>query len=195
MSCVVTFTREYGSGGRIVAKMLSEQLGIPFYDREIIKYTAEKSGFTEEFVREAEEKKTASLLYSLYMTSLPVSDQIFLAQSQVIQEIARQGSCVIVGNCADYILRDERNCLNVFIYAPLNERIARVRDEYKDISEDIRTYVLKQDKKRITYYNYFTQNKWGHSHNYHLSINSALGLETCVDITAKAAIAMGVKGE
>jgi cytidylate kinase len=172
--------------------MLSERLNIPFYDREIIRRTAEKSGFTEEFVREAEEKKTVSLLYSLYMTSLPVSDQIFLAQSQVILETARQGSCVIVGNCADYVLRDEKNCLNVFVYAPLDERIARVRDEYKEIGEDIRTYVLKQDKKRMTYYNYFTQNKWGYSHNYHISVNSALGLEPCVNIVTEAATAMGV---
>jgi cytidylate kinase len=190
MSCIITVTREYGSGGRLIAKMLSQQLGIPFYDREIIALTAKKSGFTEEFVREAEEKKTASLLYSLYMTSLPVSDQIFLAQAQVVQEIHAKGSCVIVGSCADYILRDEPNCLNVFIHAPLEERIKRVREEYLELAEDIRTFILKQDKKRITYYNYFTQNKWGQANNYHLSVNSALGLETAADIIAEAAESM-----
>jgi len=186
MSCIVTFTREYGSGGRIIAKTLAQQLDVPFYDREIIALTAKKSGFTEEFVREAEEKKTASLLYSLYMTSLPVSDQIFLAQSQVIQEIHKQGSCVIVGGCADYILRDCDDCLNVFVHAPLESRIARVREEYSDLSEDIRTYVLKQDKKRVTYYNYFTQNKWGYADNYHLCVNSALGIDIAVNVIFEA---------
>lgn len=190
MSCIVTFTREYGSGGRIIAKTLAQQLDVPFYDREIISLTAKKSGFTEEFVREAAEKKTASLLYSLYMTSLPVSDQIFLAQSEVIQEIHNRGSCVIVGGCADYILRDHKDCLNVFVHAPLECRIARVREEYSDLSEDIRTYVLKQDKKRVTYYNYFTQNKWGHADNYHLCVNSALGIDISVNIIFEATKAM-----
>ncbi|MCL2634041.1 MAG: cytidylate kinase-like family protein [Oscillospiraceae bacterium] len=192
MSCIITVTREYGSGGRLIAKMVSQRLGIPFYDKDIIALTAKKSGFTEEFVRAAEEKKTVSLLYSLYMTSLPVSDQIFLAQSQVIQEIHKQGSCIIVGSCADYILRDESNCLNVFVYAPLEERIKRVKEEHGDFNEDIRTYILKQDKKRVTYYNYFTQNKWGHANNYHLSINSAMGLETAVNIIIEAAESFGV---
>jgi len=167
--------------------MLAGMLDVPFYDREIIALTAKKSGFTEEFVRETAEKKTASLLYSLYMTSLPVSDQIFLTQSQVIKEIHREGPCVIIGACADYILRDEPNCLNVFIHAPLESRIARVKEEYSELSEDIRTYVLKQDKKRITYYNYFTQNKWGFADNYHLCVNSSLGIDVAANIIFEAA--------
>ena len=192
MSCVITVTREYGSGGRVIAKLLSGHLDIPFYDNEIIALTAKKSGFTEEFVKATEEKKTVSLLYNLYTTSLPVFDQIFAAQSQVVKEIHKQGSCVIVGSCADYILRDETNCLNVFIFAPLEERIRRVQGEYDMPVEDIRTYILKQDKKRMTYYNYFSHNNWGRSHNYHLSINSSVGIDTSVNMIMQAAKSMDV---
>lgn len=185
---IITINREYGSGGRIIGKLLSEKLGIPYYDKEIISLTAKKSGFTEDFVKEASEKKTVSLLYSLYMTSLPVSDQIFLAQSQVIKDISEnEESCVIVGGCADYVLRELNCCFKVFIHAPLEERVRRVREEYGETADDYRNYVIKQDKRRVTYYNYFTQNKWGHANDYNLTIDSSLGLENCAEIIAEAA--------
>ncbi len=186
MNKIITINREYGSGGRIIGKMVAEKLDIPYFDKEIITLTAKKSGFTEEFVKEASEKKTMSLLYSLYMTSLPISDQLFLAQSQVIRDISANGPCVIVGGCAEYVLRDMKDCFKVFVHASLDERIKRVRDDYKEVSEDFRNYVQKQDKKRITYYNYFTQNKWGYAADYQITVDSSVGLEVAAEIIRKA---------
>lgn len=184
MKKIITINHEYGSGGRLIGKTLAEKLGLHFYDKELIALTAQKSGFTEEFVKEAAEKKTASLLYSLYMTSLPISDQLFLAQSQVIKELAAEGSCVIVGSCADYILREER-CFKVFVHAPREVRLKRVKEEH-DV-QDHREFLHKQDKKRTAYYNYFTQNKWGNALDYTLTVDSQIGINTAAECIARAA--------
>lgn len=175
---VITIAREYGSGGRLIGEELAKHLGIPFYDKELILLAAKKSGFSEEYIRRSEQIKSASFLYSLYMTSqvLPMSDQIFLVQSKIIQELAEQGPCVIVGRCADYVLRNNPNCMNVFIHAPVEERIRRATEEYGETSANMEDFVRKQDKKRSSYYNYFSQNKWGSAKNYHLAVNSTLGI-------------------
>ncbi|MDR1753630.1 MAG: cytidylate kinase-like family protein [Eubacterium sp.] len=186
MFYILTINREYGSGGRFIGKIVAEKLGIPYYDKELIAKTAQKSGFTEEFINEISEKKTTSLLYSLYMTSIPVSDQLFIAQSQVINDIAKEGSAVIVGGCADFVLQNHPKCFNVFIHAPLEERIRRVKDEYNEAVGDIRSYILKKDKKRMSYYNYFTQFKWANATNYNLSINSSIGVEDTAEIIVAA---------
>ena len=186
---VITIAREYGSGGRLIGERLAKNLGIPFYDKELILMAAKKSGLSEEYIRRTEQIKSASFLYSLYMTSqvLPMSDQIFLVQSKIIRELAEKGPCVIVGRCADYVLRNMDHCLNVFIHAPIDERIRRAVDEYKDESANMEDYIRKQDKKRSSYYNYFSQNKWGNIHNYHLSINSILGIEQSAKLIEDAA--------
>jgi len=186
---VITIAREYGSGGRLIGERLAKSLDIPFYDKELILMAAKKSGLSEEYIRRTEQIKSASFLYSLYMTSqvLPMSDQIFLVQSKIIRELAEKGPCVIVGRCADYVLRNMDNCLNVFIHAPIDERIRRAADEYKDESANMEDYIHKQDKKRASYYNYFSQNKWGNVHNYHLSINSTLGVEQAAKLIEDAA--------
>ena len=184
MKYVVAINREYGSGGRQIGTSLARRLGIASYDNELIRLTADKSGFSEEYVRQAAEKKTVSLLYSLYMTSLPLSDRLFLAQSAVIRELAAKEPCVIVGGCADYVLKDMKNLIKVFIHAPLDERVRRVRDEYNETSDDYRAYVTRMDKKRITYYNYFTQYKWGRAHDYNLTLNGSAGAEVCAEIIA-----------
>lgn len=175
---VITIAREYGSGGRLIGEELAKNLGIPFYDKELILLAAKKSGFSEEYIRRTEQIKSASFLYSLYMTSqvLPMSDQIFLVQSKIIQELAEQGPCVIVGRCADYVLRNNPNCMNIFIHAPMEERIRRASEEYGEVSANMEDFVRKQDKKRSSYYNYFSQNKWGSAKNYHLAVNSTLGI-------------------
>lgn len=180
---VITIAREYGSGGRLIGEKIANQLGIPFYDKELILLVAKQSGLSEDYIRRTEQIKSASFLYNLYMTSqvLPMSDQIFLMQSKIIQELAEKGPCVIIGRCADYVLRDMPNCLNVFIHAPLEERVRRASEEYGDKTANIEDYVRKQDKKRSAYYNYYTQNKWGHVSHYHLAVNSAIG----INITAK----------
>lgn len=186
---VITIAREYGSGGRLVGEELAKNLGIPFYDKELILLAAKKSGFSEDYIRRTEQIKSASFLYSLYMTSqvLPMSDQIFLVQSKIIQELADKGPCVIVGRCADYILRNMPNCLNVFVHAPMEERMRRAVEVYGDEVTNMEDYVRKQDKKRSSYYNYFSQNKWGNAKNYHLSVSSTLGVSQTAKLIQDAA--------
>ncbi len=183
---IITVSREYGSGGRKIAKMLAESLGIGFYDGELLSLVAKESGYTEEFVRKNEQKKTRSLLYSLYLSSqiLPAGDVIFIAQTKVIQDLAEKESCVIVGRCADYVLRNRENVVNIFIHAPFEKRVERVRDEYKEEAPDNnhKAYVQKKDKERVAYYNYFADENWGKAKSYHLSIDSSIGDESCVRI-------------
>lgn len=130
---VITIGREYGSGGRLIAKQLSEELGITFYDKELITAVARKTGFSENFIRDSEHQRpTNSFLYDLYtaVQTPSVPDQVFIAQAKVIKEAASRESCVIVGRCADYILRDDPRRLSVFVHAPLDERVRRAREEY-----------------------------------------------------------------
>ncbi len=126
---VITVGREYGSGGRLIAQKAAEALGIPFFDRSIINMAAEETGLSADFIRRTEQQKTSSFLYNLYMStqSLPVNDQVFIAQSEVIRRVAAEGPCIIVGRCADYVLRNQSDvdALNLFIHAPMEERIRR----------------------------------------------------------------------
>ena len=181
---VITVAREYGSGGRLIAQKAAEALGIPFFDRSIINMAAEETGLSADFIRRTEQQKTSSFLYNLYMStqSLPVNDQVFIAQSEVIRRVAAEGPCIIVGRCADYVLRNQSDvdALNLFIHAPMEERIRRVREEYKVQAPDLRLYILKQDKNRAAYYEHFTDGQWGKAQNYHLAVSSGLGLETIV---------------
>ena len=181
---VITVGREYGSGGRLIAQKAAEALGIPFFDRSIINMAAEETGLSADFIRRTEQQKTSSFLYNLYMStqSLPVNDQVFIAQSEVIRRVSAEGPCIIVGRCADYVLRNQSgvDALNLFIHAPMEERIRRVREEYKVQAPDLRLYILKQDKNRAAYYEHFTDGQWGKAQNYHLAVSSGLGLETIV---------------
>ena len=181
---VITVGREYGSGGRLIAQKAAEAMGIPFFDRSIINMAAEETGLSADFIRRTEQQKTSSFLYNLYMStqSLPVNDQVFIAQSEVIRRVAAEGPCIIVGRCADYVLRNQSDvdALNLFIHAPMEERIRRVREEYKVQAPDLRLYILKQDKNRAAYYEHFTDGQWGKAQNYHLAVSSGLGLETIV---------------
>ena len=181
---VITVGREYGSGGRLIAQKAAEALGIPFFDRSIINMAAEETGLSADFIRRTEQQKTSSFLYNLYMStqSLPVNDQVFIAQSEVIRRVAAEGPCIIVGRCADYVLRNQSgvDALNLFIHAPMEERIRRVREEYKVQAPDLRLYILKQDKNRAAYYEHFTDGQWGKAQNYHLAVSIGLGLETIV---------------
>ena len=184
---VVTVSREYGSGGRLIGKKLADELGIGFYDGELLSLVAKESGYTEEFVRRNDQKKTQSLLYHLYIGSqiLPASDMIFIAQSRVIKDLYNKESCVIVGRCADYVLRGYQNVSNVFVTAPLESRIARVRDEYGEQSDNYRAYLIKKDKSRIAYYNYFADDAWGKVQTYDISVNSDIGIDRSADLIAQ----------
>lgn len=181
---VITIGRQFGSGGRIVAQRVAEALHIPFYDKAVIDLAAKETGLSEEFIRQAEQKKTSSFLYNLYMSTqnLPVTDQVFIAESEVIRKVVAVGPCVIVGRCADYVLRNQEGVLNLFIHAPLDERIFRAKEEYKVEAPDVRAYVLKQDKNRAAFYEHFSDRVWGKAENYHLAINSTIGLNTTVDL-------------
>ena len=179
---VITVGREYGSGGRLIAQKAAEALGIPFFDRSIINMAAEETGLSADFIRRTEQQKTSSFLYNLYMStqSLPVNDQVFIAQSEVIRRVAAEGPCIIVGRCADYVLRNQSDvdALNLFIHAPMEERIRRVREEYKVQAPDLRLYILKQDKNRAAYYEHFTDGQWGKAQNYRLGLETIVRLLT-----------------
>ncbi len=190
---IITISRQYGSGGRIVGKLLAERLGIPFYDNEIISLAAEKTGLSKECFVNAEETSTGNLLLSLTTLTpsvesfgLPLNEKIFLVQSQVIKEVAEKGSCVIVGRSADYILSETENCINVFLQADLKDRINRAVAQYDLPEKNAEAAVIKTDKRRANYYNYFTGLKWGAAGNYDLILNtSRMDLEKIVDVIEK----------
>ena len=191
---VITMAREYASGGSEIAQAVADKLGIPLYNKELITLAAKKSGLTEEAIAASENQRSGSLIYSLYMmgNTMPLADQVYILQSNVIKELAAEGPCVILGRCGDYVLRDRKDVLRVFIYAPVEWRrelaktdpLVKAHDE-KGIKEEIE----KTDRNRAAYYNYYTQNRWGDAHNYDLAINAALGRETCVKMILDAAAA------
>ena len=192
----ITISREYGSGGRLIARRVADELGITFYDKQLISDVAKHTGFSEDFIQGAEHKRpTNSLLYDLYcaVQTPSVSEQIFTAQAKVIRDIAARESCVIVGRCADYLLKEEPGlCLRVFVFAPLEERVRRAREEYgvEGTPGSVESYVVRQDKARASYHNYFAMEKWGDSRSYDLCINSALGVERAADAIAALARSM-----
>jgi cytidylate kinase len=192
---IITIGRQYGSGGRMIGELLAKKLGIPFYDKELISIAAKKSGFDEELFKNADEKPTSSLLFSLAMgtysveneftgfVDIPLNDRLFLIQADIIKDIAKQGSCVIVGRCADYILKDRENCINIFIHASLQDRVERAINEYNIPSQKAENIVLKTDKGRASYYSYYANAKWGKVENYSLCINSSsIGIENSAEI-------------
>ena len=150
----------------------------------------EESGFTRETIEEWREKKTSSFLYNLYMSTQerPLSDQIYLAKTKVINDLADKGSCVIVGNCGDYILRDRDNVLSFFIYAPMDERLERVRTVYGENPENSQVFVKKVDKQRSEYYNHFTMNRFGDYKNFDACLNTTIGLDMVTDIIERMAL-------
>lgn len=190
---VITIGREYGSGGRLIAKQLSEEMGITFYDKQLITEVAKKTGFSENFIRDTEHQRpTNSFLYDLYTTvaTPSVPDQVFIAQAKVIKAAAARESCVIVGRCADYILREEPHVLKVFVNAPMEQRVKRAREEYGVTEPNLESYVIRQDKARASYYNYFATGRWGQSREYDLCINSRIGIDVAVGVIKSAAQAM-----
>ena len=177
---VVTISREYGSGGHGIGQEIARKLGIDFYDKELIDITAEQSGFTEEYIRENEQKLAGTLLDELYMQSyayvqdeLPPSDVLFLVQSKIIRDIAAKGPCVIVGRCANFVLKDNPHCFNVFIHADEEYRKAKAVNEY-GVDASISTRELeKMDRGRANYCLKYTGENWRDSTNYHMTINSS----------------------
>ncbi len=188
---IITISREYGSGGRIIGQKVSEKLGIPFYDNELINLAAERSGINEEYFKEVDTMPKSSIILTLSVLSpstevygMPLNEKIFLAQSKVIREIAEEGPCVIVGRCADYVLENNPNVVNVFIHSPMPNRVKRVKEVYGDkVHDNIESYIKKIDRRRASYYSFFTDKSWGKANNYSLVLNSdQIGIDNCVDI-------------
>jgi hypothetical protein len=179
---IITLGREYCTGGRYIAKDVARALGIKLYDKELITMAAKNSGLSEEAVAASEKRHTHSLLYSLYTmgNDLPLGDQVFILQSRIIKQLADEGPCVIVGRCGDYVLRDRKDVLRIFVYAPKEWRLAYGKENNMLQAKDekgIKDEIDKTDRNRAAYYNYYTQNRWGDAHNYDLAINAALGHE------------------
>ena len=195
---VVSISREFGSGGRLIGKKLAASLGIPCYDRTLIQKTAEKSGLSPDFIARAEERARSRFHLNIAPIGIgvptfthqgiPVSHQAFFAQADVIRELAAEGPCVIVGRCADYILREREDCLNVFIHASMAARADRIVRLYGSSEKSPEKRLEEKDKRRRVYYKHYTDGDWGMSQNYHLSLDSGIiGIQRCVDIISELA--------
>lgn len=187
MGKIITISREYGSGGRLIAQKVAKKLGIKYYDNEIIDSVANELGYDIDTIRKATEKKSSGFLYSMVSTTdtLPLFDQVYIAQSKVIRHLAEKESCIIVNGVADYILEDFDHILSIFIHAPFESRVRRVKEDYLEEHDDYKKYVRSKDKKRSNYYNYYTTKKWGQLKNFDLTINSDLGLDEVADFIAE----------
>lgn len=187
---VITISREFGSGGHSIGKAVAETLGIGFYDQKLLEKIAEETGFAEEFIKDAEYSTAKnSLLFNLVMnrslqgrTEPSPADTIYFAQTKIIKNLAENENCVIVGRCSDYILRDNSDCLYVFIYSDSENRAKRILKCYGESEKPIQKRIADKDARRKIYYSHYTDRPWGIPRNYHLCLNSGvLGEEQCVN--------------
>ncbi len=194
---IITIGREFGSAGREIGYKVAEAFGIKLYDKEMLARAAKESGICEEIFQSHDEKPTNSFLYSLVMdtysmgysgntyTDMPINHKVFLAQFDAIKKIADEGPCILVGRCADYALESYKNVVSVFIHADLPSRIHRIARIYNLTDAKAKDMIIKTDKKRASYYNYYTNKKWSDAESYELCLTSSeLGIEG----TAKAII-------
>lgn len=192
---VITIARGYGSGGRTMGKMLAEELGIHYYDRELLRLASDDSGINEELFGRSDEQLKKSLLYKIMRKEykgelIPPdredfvsNDNLFNYQAKVIRELAEQESCIIVGRCADYILKDMKNVVRIFVYASLEDCVARLTDMYSMPTKELEKKIQSIDKRRAEYYRYYTGRDWQDARNYDLCFNSMqLGFDKCVEI-------------
>lgn len=198
MDTVITIGRQFGSGGREIGEKVAEYFGIKYYDKELLTRAAKESGFCEEMIQNHDERPTNSFLYNLVMDTysfgyntssfvdMPISHKVFLAQFDTIKKIADEGPCVIVGRCADYALTEYKNCINLFIYADEAFKVKRVMEKHQLPEIKAKELMVKKDKQRQSYYNYYSSKKWGRADSYDLCVNSAvLGIEGTVKLIAQ----------
>ncbi len=198
---IITIARQYGSGGREIGKRVAEILGIPFYNRELITMSAEECNMHPKVAENIDEKAANSLLYTLAMGSsmigavtpmgynIPLNDKLFIVQSDIIRKLASEGSCVIVGRCADYVLRDDPDRFSVFIYSDDASKRKRVAERRGVSENEAKDLIAKTDRRRANYYNFYTGKKWGKQENYHLMLDSAmLGIEGTANIIAASVL-------
>ena len=193
---VITIARQYGSEGHTIGEQLAKRLGVPFYDKELIDLAAQKSGYHPDALKRADEKAAGSLLYTLATgaTSLgnmighydiPINDKLFIVQNDVIKELAEKEQCVIIGRCGDYALRNFENKVTVFICGDVETRVKHICDTLGVTKDAAESMIAKEDKRRASYYNFYTGQKWGVPDRYTLCLNSSvLGVEGCVDVIA-----------
>lgn len=193
---VIAIGRQYGSGGRVIGQKLAQRLGYEFYDDAIVQMAAGTTGYTPQFVRQREENMTNSFLYDLVNQMYAYApeeespkDSVFLAEKKAIEEIATKGRCVIVGRCADYLLRDDPHCLRVWLHADKARRVKRIMELEQLDEAAAKTRIAQEDRRRATNYQYYTRRVWGLGKNYHLTLDTGLGeeyVQTCIEAALKA---------
>ncbi len=195
MKKIITVSRQFGSGGRSIAKMIADELGYAYYDSELIKIVSEETGFDPTYIADAGEYAPGRSILSYALGTAPhtsgqhmnASDYLWATQSRIITELAEKGDCVIVGRCADYILRGRKDCLNVFIHANDEYRAKRIVELYGVRDKSPQKRLEEKDARRRANYKYFTGREWGETENYHIALDSsALGSEICVKLVAEA---------
>ena len=195
MNTIITIGRQFGSAGREIGEKVAAYFGIKCYDKELLTRAAKESGFCGEMIQNHDERPTNSFLYNLVMDTysfgynsssfvdMPISHKVFLAQFDTIKKIADEGACIIVGRCADYALADRDNVVNLFIYGDEETKIKRIMEKYQLTESKARDMIIKKDKQRQSYYNYYSSKKWGRADSYDLCINSSvLGIEGTVKL-------------
>lgn len=191
---IVTISRQCGSGGRYIGEKLAKELGIPCYDEKLLDMVAKESGFAPDFIEEKGERITGSLLFNIASSltyasnvlsgnNMSLQDEIYFMQNRIIKELAEKEPCVIVGRCADYILREREDCLHVFIRADEESKLERAVKDYGMPEKEAASILKKKDKARYNHYKYYTDQEWGMASNYDLCLNSGLfGVDGCVEI-------------
>lgn len=187
---IITVSREFGSGGRTIGRLTAQRLGIPCYDHELIEKIAEESGFAKDYIEEKGEYASHGSWFVRVISDRDMNgnsnqDYLWAIQRKVILELAEKGPCVIVGRCADYILKDMADCLTVFIHADMDKRAERIVQQYGERTDSPEKRLKDKDDRRMAYYQFYTDKKWGAVENYHITLNSGvLGIEKCVEILA-----------
>ena len=192
---IITISREFGSGGREIGRILAKEMDVPFYDKELLEIASKESGICEELFVKNDESYTSSFLFSLVMGSypvasdgrinpdLPLNHKIFLAQFDTIRKLSESGPCVIVGRCADYVLKDRENVIDFFLMGDMADKKTRILGRYDIEKDKVEDFIKKTDKRRASYYNYYTDQKWGASTNYDLCLNtSRTGIDGAVKL-------------
>ena len=190
---VITISREFGSGGRYIGKQLADKLGIAFYDKELILKTAEETGLSQDFIEKKGEYSPAKNIFSYGFvgrtsTGMSMDDYLYTAQRKIILELAENEPCVIVGRCADYILRERTDCIHAFIHGNPEEKKKRICSLYGETESCALKLMKEMDKKRSIHYKYHTDLEWGNTKNYTMALNSSeLGYDLCIRLLAEAA--------
>ena len=195
MERIITIGREYGSGGREIGRRLAEKLQFAFFDYQIVTELAKRTAFAEEYILSIQEKRPYPVLpvptVRMWAPPNPMLDQhleVFLKESEVIRDMADKAPCVIVGRCADFILKDQPDCLHIFIHSDMAHRAARVRERYGETSKPMEKRLQEKDSKRKVYYKHYTNRNWGEAENYDVCLDSGtLGVDKCVEIVCDIA--------